>query len=257
MSNIVVLTGMVLTASPIKEYDKRMELLTRERGRISVFVQGARKPNSVLSACSIPFTFGTFHLYQGRSSYNVQSAEIKVYFQEIAEDFDQLCYASYFGELVRYFTRENVEAADELTLLYLTLLSVTRGQISLKLLRVIYEMRLMMIEGEALELFACVKCGKEQMKCKIYLSQGGMVCSDCAQKHTYLSEENVWSLSHDAFYTLQYILTKPVEKLFTFRVSEQVEGELVRFMEGYLKRYINHDFKSLEFLSERSGTCIP
>ena len=92
-AELVEVTGMVLAASPVKEYDKRIELLTRERGRISAFVTGARKINSKVSACAIPFTFGTYYLYEGRSSYNVQSAHIQKFFSEIADDFDILCYA--------------------------------------------------------------------------------------------------------------------------------------------------------------------
>ena len=49
MRETVALTGMILTASPMKEYDRRVEILTRERGRISAFAQGARKVGSALS----------------------------------------------------------------------------------------------------------------------------------------------------------------------------------------------------------------
>ena len=168
------MTGMVLTASPVKEYDKRIELLTKERGRISAFVTGARRVNSAVSACAIPFTFGTYRLYEGRSSYNVQSAQIKKFFAGIADDFDTLCYASYFAELARYFTRENVEAPDELLLLYVACSAMTRGKISLPLVRVIYEMRMMQIEGEALELFQCLGCKTSQGNLRVYFSRGGI-----------------------------------------------------------------------------------
>ena len=40
MGEVVTLTGMILVASPMKEYDKRIELLTKERGRISAFGNG-------------------------------------------------------------------------------------------------------------------------------------------------------------------------------------------------------------------------
>ena len=104
MAETVTFTGMVLIASPMKEYDKRIEVLTKERGRISAFARGARKPNSALSACTVPFTFGKFTFYEGRNAYNLVSGEIGTYFEEITTDYDALCYASYFAEMIQYFS---------------------------------------------------------------------------------------------------------------------------------------------------------
>lgn len=239
---------MVLAASPVKEYDKRIELLTRERGRISAFVTGARRVNSKVSACAIPFTFGTYYLYEGRSSYNVQSAHIQKFFSEIADDFDILCYASYFAELARYFTRENVEAPQELLLLYVACSAMTRGQVSLPLVRVIYEMRMMQIQGEALELFHCLDCGKEEGKLKVYFSRGGVLCRECAARSVRPEREKGYSLSGDAVYALQFILTTSLSRLFSFRVSDTVEKELTDFMKHYFEHYLHHTFQSLAFL---------
>lgn len=248
MGETVEVTGMVLVSSPIKEYDKRIELLTRERGRISAFVPGARRANSALSASAIPFTFGTYHLYEGRNSYNVQSVQIKTYFEKIAEDYDGLCHVSYFAEMARYFTRENVEAPQELLLLYMTCKAVTKGLVPLPLIRSIYEMRLMQIEGEALELFQCLQCGKQSHSRTVYFSRGGLLCRECAAKLPDWMREKPFSLSGDALYALQFILSSPLEKLYSFQVSDGVGKELSLFMEQYLKRYLHHAFKSLEFL---------
>ena len=118
MKEVEKLTGMVIKAAPVGEMDKRLVILTRERGKITAFARGARRPGNQLMGLSRPFAFGQFSLYEGRDSYSLRSAEITNYFEDLAQDMEGTCYGSYFLELADYYARENEDSTGLLKLLY-------------------------------------------------------------------------------------------------------------------------------------------
>ena len=149
MSVQTELTGMVLSAAPAGEYDRRIVLLTKERGKISAFARSARKPGSVLLAATVPFTFGTFHLYEGRDSYSCVSANVKNYFAKLKQDFTGAYYGFYFMEFADYYGRENLDAGDMLNLLYISLLALENEKLPDRLVRYAFEVRLMVQGGSS------------------------------------------------------------------------------------------------------------
>jgi DNA repair protein RecO (recombination protein O) len=116
-----------------------------------------------------------------------------------------------------------------------------------RLVRVVYELRMMQLEGQGLELFECLHCHRTDTR-SVYFAAGGLVCGECAAKEQELRQSYPFVLSADALYALQYILSTPLERLYSFVVTETVQEELEHFMRGYLGRYLPHHFKTLDFI---------
>lgn len=245
MGQNIVVTGMVLNVMPIGDYDKRITLLTKEKGKITAFARGARRPNSSLLAATNPFSFGEFELFEGRSSYTVAKASIQNYFRELAADFSVTYYGFYFLEFADYYCQENNDEREMLKLLYQSLRALESPAYENRLVRVVFELKALVINGIGPNVFSCLKCGKSKPLSYFSVKKGGMLCSDCRE-----DASDARSIEVSTLYTLQYVASSSIEKLYTFMVSRKVLEELETLMRDYLGRYVGHSFQSLRILDE-------
>lgn len=65
MVETITAVGMVISATPISEYDKRLVILTKEFGKITAFARGARKPTSPFLGGSQPMALESLHCIEG------------------------------------------------------------------------------------------------------------------------------------------------------------------------------------------------
>ena len=153
----VTVNGIVLDTSLLKEYDKRLVILTSELGKITVFANGARRKNSQFTAVSQRFVMGSFTVRPGRNSYTLVSADIKENFMELSGDIEKMAYASYACEVLQDFSEEGIGAKDELNLLYVTFRAVINARQDLRLIKTAFILKLMDIEGLGLQMERCVR----------------------------------------------------------------------------------------------------
>ena len=144
----IELSGMVLRTAAAGEYDRRIVLLTRERGKITAFARGARRSGSALTAATVPFAFGTFRVYEGKSAYTCVAADISHYFEKLKTDYIGACYGAYFMEFADYYAQENLDGTDLLNLLYVSLKMLEKEDVPNRLVRYAFEVRLMVQGGE-------------------------------------------------------------------------------------------------------------
>ncbi|MCI8373859.1 MAG: DNA repair protein RecO [Lachnospiraceae bacterium] len=216
MGQTITVTGMILAAYPYNDYDKRLIVLTKERGKITIFAKGARRQNSSLLAVCNSFVFGEFFVYEGRSSFNLMQAKAINYFSELSTDVEGACYGFYFCEVAEYYTREANDEILMLKLLYQSLRALLHTHIPRELVRYIYELKTLVINGECPVEFEELEIGPS------------------------------------ARYALNFIVSSPPEKLYTFTVSEEVLKELRFVLHRWRELYMEGKFKSLEILEEMS-----
>lgn len=233
---------MVLSASPIGEYDKRLVILTREYGKISAFARGARKQTSPLLACTQPFAFGSFTLFRGKNSFTVNNANIDNYFNECKESLEAVAYACYFCELADCFSVENLDGSEVLKLLYQSFRALIVPTFQNRLVRAVFEWKILGINGEGANVFSCLSCGKKENLHLFLPQRQGIYCETCGTgvKGIHITETTV--------YTLQRILSSPIKSLYTFKVSDEVLNQLCEVTFAYMKNRADRTFHSLEML---------
>ncbi len=213
MEDIISVRGIVIKHTPTGEYDWVATIFTAERGKITAFARGARKPVGRLSGAVEPFCFGTFKLFAGKNSYNIVEADIDNYFEGFRTDVEGACYGTFFLEIASYYARENVEDVELLNLLYLSLRALLKDSLPNRLVRCVYELRALLTEGE------------------------------------YPGIPDDMNLSESTRYALDFITTSLLEKLYTFSVTEEVLAELCEVTKKFRSRFIDRPLKSAEMLA--------
>lgn len=212
MQEYIWVTGIILKQTPAGEYDRRVSILTKERGKLPVFAKGARKQGNRLTAATTPFSFGRFRLYEGKTSYTMAEAEVQNYFEELRTDYVGACYGMYFAEVADYCTRENNDEREMMKLLYQSLRALCAESLPNPLVRCIFECRAIVVNGE------------------------------------YPGVPREEKLEDSAIYALQYITSSPIEKLYTFTVTDKVLEQLERVAASLMRRFAGCNFKSLQVL---------
>ncbi len=115
--------------------------------------------------------------------------------------------------MASYYTRENNEDVDLLNLLYLSLKATLKENLSNVLVRCIFELKSLQIEGEY----------------------------PGVPQNTEILESTRYALSH--------IESAQLEKLYTFNVSDEVLNELCKITSLYRTMFIDRTVKSMEMIA--------
>jgi len=211
--------ALILREYEAGESDKRLILLCKGHGRLTVYARGARKVKSKFLAASQMLTYGDYVLADGRQFYSLCQAEVIENFYPIRQDYDLLCHAQKILDICEKRLPERTPCDDTLLLTLKTLQHISKGQKDPRQAEAVFLFRFFLLSGLAPEMNECCVCGANTDK--IFCDEG-LICANCRINKATMP------LSSGAIEAITHILSNELNTAFMFQVNDSVLKELTK-----------------------------
>ena len=249
--------GLVIRTVDIKETDRLVTIFTEERGAISALARGARSLKSRKLAATMQFCYGNYVIYQQGDKLWIKEAELIESFFDIRKTIEGLALSNYVAEVLSDVAVEEAES-DLLRLSLNTLYAIAKGKYSLSKIKAVFEIRTASIIGFMPDVISCHKCHGKEGDFFFDIMGGVIECRDCRDKailERAIPEDPheskiITILSPGAKDAMGYSIYSPLEKVFSFNLSDDDMRLFSRAAEEYLLNQIGHSYKSLDFYKD-------
>ena len=249
--------GLVIRTVDLKESDRLLTIFTEEMGAVTALARGARTLKSRKMSSTMQFCYSSFVLFKKDDKYTVRDAELIESFFGIRDSIEGLALAAYIADVLSDVTTAEGDR-DLLRLSLNSLYAISQGRYDLNKVKAVFEMRAMSILGFMPEVMECHTCGRRDGEFFFDIMAGAIECFDCHKRsvasHTTLAEEHeghvVSILSEGAKTAMCYAIYSPIEKMFSFNISDDDMSLFSRAAERYLVNHLERSYKTLEFYNE-------
>ncbi len=254
--NTVTVKGLVIRTVDYKEADRLITIYTEEMGVLTALARGARNLKSRQMSASMQFCYANYVLYKRGEYYHIKESELIDSFFGIRRSLESLALATYVAEVISDVA--TAEADTELLRLTLnTLYAISELNIPLQKIKSSFEIRCASILGFMPDVIAC-SCGEKLGNFYFDIMGGYIKCYACNEREVvqHTAPENpheshiVCILTEGAKLALSYCVHCPVEKLFSYKISDEDMTVFARASEEYLTNQLERSFKALEFYKE-------
>lgn len=248
---ILEVNGLVTKVIPLPGADRLLCIYTFEKGMMTVMAKGTKTFLSHYAAGAELFCYSHFILYKRSDRYWVREVELLEHFFAIRQSLPRTALASYVCDVIGDGATNQADIPF-LRLALNTLFAIANETNLLPLIKASFEMRAISILGFMPELHGCNSCGKENGDFMLYVMDGIVLCDECRVEKDFLPPaegENriVEILSQASLSAMRYVISSPLEKLFSFRLDAQDLHLFSKAAESYLTNHLERGFKSLSF----------
>ena len=246
--------GLVIRTVDIKETDRLVTIFTEEKGVVTALARGARSLKSRKMSSTMQFCYGSFVLYGQGDKLWIREAELIESFFEIRNSIDGLALAAYFAEILSDVTVEEAER-DLLRLSLNSLYAIGSGKYSLEKIKAVFEIRAASILGFMPDVLSCRECDEKNGDFFFDIMSGNIECAKCRSDKSEIGVESpdpheshiIAILSEGAKIALGYAIYSPIERVFSFKISDEDMRLFSRATEQYLLNQLGHSYKTLDF----------
>ncbi len=184
--------------------------------------------------------FGDYLIYQGASSYNINSCEVNEVFYNLRIDLDKLQYASHITKIINDVTDENQNTYKILQLFLNTLYVLSETDKNMDLAIATFKLKLMCYLGFTPIVDKCSNCkNKEEVTLNHFsFIDNGLKCEVCSRQ-----DKGAIEISEATLNAIKYIVLAPPKKLFSFNLSEESAKELELISKIYLNEKLDKEYK--------------
>ena len=232
--------ALVLKVTDTGESDRLLTLFSPEYGVIRAFANGAKRMNSRLSCVSQSLTYGTYDLTLGKSGNTVTAGAEKQIFFELRNDISKLALSQYISSIIIDTVGENEECGELFRTVLNALYFLEKNLKPQSIIKSVIEIKALCFSGYAPSLDCCPHCGITQgSNMRFNIAEGSLYCENSGKKGELLTP--------GVLAAMRFICYAPVERIFSFTLSEKDETSLSFLTEKYLLYSLQKEYKTLDF----------
>ena len=229
--------GIILSESNMNDFDKMVTILT-PNGKIGCAAKGARKPKSLLMAGTQFLCFGEYLIYEGASTYHINSCDTIELFYPIRTDLNKLKYASHVSKIINDVTYENQNTYKILQLYLNTLYMISQTDRNLDFILSVFKIRLLTLLGFSPEIKYCTTCKTNENLSYFSIKDNGFKCLSCGKV-----DKSAIQISNSTITAIRYIMMSDAKKIFSFQISDENLKELNLVSKLYFNEKLEKEYK--------------
>ena len=255
--------GLVLREMNSGENDKRLLVLTADKGKIWINAKGGRSIKSSKSAICRAFTYAEFEIYEKNNIVYLSGGSPTKAFFAYRTDIDGYALACYITAICEEITGEEAEAEQILRATLNTLYAIENQLYPIEQIKSAYELFAASISGLSPDLSGCERCRKDfsgSDKLWLDVMNGNILCNECKSKvPTFIAENEIpvneyetrsllLPLDAPSLMAMRYCVNAPTKRLFSFSIKDSESATLFyRATESYLLNHLERGFETLNF----------